>query len=375
MLNRSGLSEDRRILLEKYLRGDLPRAVRTASIDAQCAEAEVTDPRTRVVEIQVGGSKRPFFFLHGNWKGTPFFCFSLARELGPDQPFYTLEPYQFNGLRVPPTVETMATAHIQSMRAIQPEGPYLLGGWCNGGLVTYEMARQLHSAGQTVDLLVLMDPMYLSYRTWRRLLRVVISHLGNLIGIGTDKQVDWFLRLLYVCKPLRSMVHALLHVHRRLQNARSGNSQDSARLIINDVISFARQKVMTSIKRLAFLFEHGRVVPSCLESLAPTDEALRQDYPGIFEWVDMGYKPSDLYPGKIMFFWPSKEPWHTVSGGWRKVAEAKEAQEVEVYVIPGNQDTWRTEHLDALAEHLSACLKKVQTTALRQDSDVTCGRL
>src|SRR5947209_2408402 len=266
MPDTSGLSEVKRALLEKYVRGDLLQAAMTADVGTQHAEAEVASPRERVVEIQVGGSKRPFFFLHGHWKGTPFFCFSLARELGSDQPFYALEPYQFNGLPVPPTVEAMAAAHLLSLRAVQPEGPYLLGGWCNGGLVAYEMARQLHAAGQTVDLLVLMDAMYLGYRTRRRLLRRVISRLGDLMGLGPDKQLDWFLRLLYVCKPLHSIVHALLHVYRRLQNVRHGNSQDSVPLIISDVISFARQEAMTSIKRFARMFEHKRVAPSRLDS-------------------------------------------------------------------------------------------------------------
>jgi hypothetical protein len=74
----------------------------------------------------------------------------------------------------------------------------------------------------------------------------------------------------------------------------------------------------------------------------------------------MGYMPPSLYPGKITFFWPRDEPWHTVSGGWRKVAEAKEVQEVEVHIIPGNQGTWRAEQLHVLAEHLRMCLGKVQ---------------
>src|SRR5436309_3634175 len=146
MPDRSELSEAKRALLEKYLHGDI---LQTARVGTQRAEVEVAGARARTVEVQVGGSKRPFFFLHGDWKGTAFFCFPLARELGADQPFYALEPYQFDGLAVPPTVETMAAAHIQSMRDVQPEGPYLLGGWCNGGLVAYEMARQLQAAGQT----------------------------------------------------------------------------------------------------------------------------------------------------------------------------------------------------------------------------------
>ena len=365
MPDTSGLSEVKRALLEKYLSGELPQVAKAEDAISQHVEAEVASPRERGVEIQAGGSKRPFFFLHGHWQGTPLFCFSLARELGSAQPFYTLEPYQFDGLAVPPTVETMAAAHIKSMRSVQPEGPFLLGGWCNGGLVAYEMARQLHAAGQTVDLLVLMDAFYLGYLTRRRLTRGVISRLGDLMGLGPDKQLDWFLRLRYVCQPLRS-VRYLLYVFRRLRNARQGSAQDSAHLTIEDLISLARRKVMTGIERFTRMFEpghrrdQGSVAPPRLDSLVPTAEGLRQDYPGIFEWADMAYVPPSLYSGKITFFWPSQEPWHTVSGGWRKVAEAKGAQEVEVYVIPGNQWTWKTQHLHALAERLRMCLSKAQ---------------
>jgi hypothetical protein len=344
------LSEGKRVLVEKYLRGDLTQGAMAAGVGTQHADAEVDGSRERAVVVQAGeGSKRPFFFLHGDWNGSAFFCFPLARELGSEQPFYALEPYRFDGLPVPPTIETMATAHIKSMRAVQPEGPYLLGGWCNGGLVAYEMARQLHASGQSVDLLVLMDAFYLGYCTPRRLLRVVINHLGDLIGLDLDKQLNWYLRLRNVWNPL-------LNVYSRLRNVRHESSHDSVRLIINDVISFARQKVMKSIKRFASMFEHHRASPPRLDSLDQTTEALDQDWPGMFEWADMYYKPPGLYPGKITFFWPGDEPRHTVLGGWHKVAEAKEAQDVEVYVIPGNQSTWRTEHLHALAERLRTCL-------------------
>src|SRR2546421_10220943 len=190
------LSEARRALLEKYLRGDLTKGAVATGVNTRNVVARVAGPHERAVMIQAGeGSKRPFFFLHGHWKGTAFFCFPLARELGSDQPFYALEPYQFDGLSVPPTVETMAAAHIKSMRSVQPQGPYLLGGWCNGGLVAYEMARQLHAEGQRVDLLVLMDPGFLVYPARLRLLRTLMSRVGDLLGLGRDKQLDWFLRL------------------------------------------------------------------------------------------------------------------------------------------------------------------------------------
>jgi hypothetical protein len=348
--------EVRRALLEKYLRGDIPGVALTAGVSALHTEAEMAGRRERAVVVQAGkGSRRPFFFLHGDWNGSAFFCFPLARELGPEQPFYSLEPYQFDSLRVAPTLETMAAAHVESMRAIQPEGPYLLGGWCNGGLVAYEMARQLHAAGQTVDLLVLMDAMYLGYRARRILIRKVINRLGDLMGLGPDKQLDWFLRLLYVCKPL-SLMRYPRHLYNRLRYARRARSQDSARLSIGELIGLARRKAVGSIKGLARMFGPGR----WRAALFPTAEALRQDYLGIIEWVDMCYVPPDLYPGKITFFWPRESPWHTVSAGWRKVVKAKGAQEVEAYVVPGRQETWRTEHLHELAEHLRMCLGKVQ---------------
>ena len=95
---------------------------------------------------------------------------------------------------------------------------------------------------------------------------------------------------------------------------------------------------MTSRKSLISVFEHRHITFPHPDLLVPTAKALRQDYLGIIEWIDMGYKPPDPYRGKITFIWPCKEAWHSVSRGWRQVSKAKEAQEIEAYIIPGNQD-------------------------------------
>src|SRR5256714_1154199 len=152
----------------------------------------------RVVAVQAGGSKRPFFFLHGDWYGGGFYCLNLARGLGPDQPFYVLEPYEFDRGGTPPAFEEMAAAHIEAMRAVQPEGPYLLGGFCNGGLVAYEMARQLHAQGQVVNLLALMDP---ALPGSHRSLRGAINRFSTVLRLDQGKQLDWFLRVLYLRIP------------------------------------------------------------------------------------------------------------------------------------------------------------------------------
>ncbi|RKH31694.1 hypothetical protein D7X12_38165 [Corallococcus sicarius] len=54
-------------------------------------------------------------------------------------------------------MEEMAALYLEAVRSVQPQGPYLLGGWSMGGVVAYEMARRLREAGEAVDLLALVD--------------------------------------------------------------------------------------------------------------------------------------------------------------------------------------------------------------------------
>ena len=61
------------------------------------------------------------------------------------------------------SVEAMATHHLRALRAVQPRGPYWLGGYCLGGIIGVEMARQLSAEGEQVKGLVLIGP-----RVWSR---------------------------------------------------------------------------------------------------------------------------------------------------------------------------------------------------------------
>ena len=51
----------------------------------------------------------------------------------------------------------MAANYLRELRRIQPEGPYRLGGWSLGGLIAFEMARQLTLDGETPELVALID--------------------------------------------------------------------------------------------------------------------------------------------------------------------------------------------------------------------------
>lgn len=107
--------------------------------------------RSSPVPIQTDGSNWPFFCIAGGEQ-----LAGLARYLGSEQPVYEILPHWYN-MRTSFTVEQIATDCLEEIRALQPEGPYFLGGHSFGGLVAFEMAHQLQTQGQKVGLLVLID--------------------------------------------------------------------------------------------------------------------------------------------------------------------------------------------------------------------------
>jgi amino acid adenylation domain-containing protein len=114
-------------------------------------------PWSPLVAIQRTGSKPPFFCAHpigGNVLG----YVDLGRHLAPEQPFYGLQAPGVDGQREPYTqIPDLAAYYIEAIRGLQMSGPYFLGGHSFGGLVAFEMARQLKQQGHEVALLTLMD--------------------------------------------------------------------------------------------------------------------------------------------------------------------------------------------------------------------------
>jgi amino acid adenylation domain-containing protein len=110
-----------------------------------------------LVNIQSHGMSAPFFCVHAI--GGEVISFGeLSQELGMEQPFYGLQspPAHFFG-KADITIGQLATLYNREIRSVQPNGPYMLGGWSMGGLVAWEMAQQLVKEGHTVGLLALID--------------------------------------------------------------------------------------------------------------------------------------------------------------------------------------------------------------------------
>jgi aspartate racemase len=124
-----------------------------------------------LVPIKPSGSKLPLFCIHGGG-GAVMVYRELAQHLAPDQPMYGLQAQGLDGKQPRLNrVEDMAAHYLKEIRAVQPEGPYFLGGLSFGGTVAFEMAQQLHAQGQQVGLLFLFDTFPKGYESKVVLLR------------------------------------------------------------------------------------------------------------------------------------------------------------------------------------------------------------
>ncbi len=110
-----------------------------------------------LVPIQPRGSRPPLFCAHAVG-GNVLSLHALGQHLGMDQPFYAFQSQGLDGKEtVPQQVEEMAAYYISEMRTVQPYGPYQIAGQSSGGLVAFEIARQLRAAGEEIALLGLID--------------------------------------------------------------------------------------------------------------------------------------------------------------------------------------------------------------------------
>lgn len=137
----------------------------SAMVDASTIEAMARLLRTEqradrfrsAVTLQPSGSRAPFFCVHAGGGGVLGYL-PLARAAGDERPFIGLQsPGLYPGGSNPGELVDMAARYVEEIKAHQPHGPYRLGGWCLGGIIAHEVARQLTTAGDEVAQLVLFD--------------------------------------------------------------------------------------------------------------------------------------------------------------------------------------------------------------------------
>ena len=296
---------------------------------AALAVSESPDMKAPVVPIRNGRGRPPLFFLHGDYFSGGIYCRELGRYLNRDQPFLALAPGGFCERSLPSSYESMAEQHLQAIRSIQPHGPYMLGGECNGGLVAYEIARLLEGQGEEVRLLIVLSATAQNVRfawlaTWLRI-------VGRVLGLSVPKQRYLFSRF--------------------IDFANRDMSSRGARL----------GELLRKSPRLALEFRRlAATRDSDLSSSEPVrhpenpHEDHRQRLRAVYQQIDKGYVPG-RFGGRVTLIRGREEtPATAVEGNWWRTVAA----DVETIEVPGDQRTKLTRYVSTLASVIDQLLDK-----------------
>ncbi|MBX2809236.1 MAG: KR domain-containing protein [Cellvibrionaceae bacterium] len=133
----------------------------TASSQVHAASTEVTHSARYLHLVPMhsaNASKATPFFLVAGMFGNVLNLRHLAQLIGNDRPFYGLQARGLFGDAEPHSCfEDMAADYIAEMLTVQPQGPFILGGFSGGGITAFEIARQLKAMGHEVAQLILLD--------------------------------------------------------------------------------------------------------------------------------------------------------------------------------------------------------------------------
>ncbi len=282
-------------------------------------------PFSSLVPIKPGGSRPPFYCVHG--VGGNILEFEhFSRYIDPDQPLYGLQAQGLDGKRPRhSSVEKMAEHYIAEIRQFQPEGPYYLGGSSFGGMVAFEMAQQLNAGGQGVGLLVLFDtnaPGYPRYLPTTTSLKRMFDHMRFRV------ELHW------------------------------GNIKVARPAIRREYI-VAKSKRFVKQYRAKIKHKSRGAVKSLRERILP--RAIRQVQKGGHQ-AQRKYEARP-YPGKVTLFRATEQPYGVIpdpANGWGRFCPGG----LEILDIPGHHGAiMREPRAQYLVKTLMDCLTKAQSGA------------
>jgi thioesterase domain-containing protein/acyl carrier protein len=152
-------------------------------------------PRNCLIEIRPAGSNPPLFVMGAGQALSPY--------LDLDQPVYGLSFLAMFEKQVTlTTLKEIAASYIESIRSVQPKGPYYIAGHSSGGTVALEMAQMLDAQGEKIALLALLD----TYGPRSRTLSFFQKFPAYWRALKRHKAEE---RLAYVCRICRFAKHRI----------------------------------------------------------------------------------------------------------------------------------------------------------------------
>jgi thioesterase domain-containing protein/acyl carrier protein len=296
---------------------------------------QLTDDRgpllesSQIVPLQSHGHLPPFFIVPGIG-GDVLQLHRLGLHMRKERPVYAFRWLSDHAGSA--TVGEIASAHVGSMLALQPAGPYFFGGYCLGAMVAFEMAHQLKGLGHEIGLLAIIDQRRSKWRfTLPDLLPAFFRASANISRLFRDQMAPF--------SALRRIARAS---GRRLQRwTRAAMGLPAAQ--VDDVFELNRSL-------------QGRV-PG--EQYFP---ALRSYRPVPLHVPTALFRATDIALLSLPLDWTL---------GWSSVVEGG----IEVHKVPGDHLSMTTEPLVGhLAKSLSAAIDRAQgiPTRMRQQASDSC---
>lgn len=195
--------------VEKLTGQTIPSSIlfeaRTVRQLAQMLRQEDIRPK-RFIQMNPSGTLAPLFLFHGDYNGGGLYTAKLAGLLGSDQPLFVIAPHDLGEKPIPRSIETIAADSLPLVLNAQPKGPYRLCGYCLGGIVAFEVARLLIAAGETVEMVGMIDSPTVNARRSVQLLLSAMRCARPIAGPVVDRAVK---RTWYICSNLDRPVYFL----------------------------------------------------------------------------------------------------------------------------------------------------------------------
>lgn len=197
-----------------------------AGVAAACRAQPKVAPWSSRVTVRPAGDGLALAFVHPIG-GNAFWYLDLCRKLGDDLGLYLLHARGLDVEEEPHrTIEQMAAAYAEELRAAAPAARWVLSGWSFGGLVAFETARRLAAAGAQAPLVALFDVGPQNQRivppsreaAWGLLIHALRldRHALRLLALPERERVATTLELATSSRALPSD-HAAAHVERMLE--------------------------------------------------------------------------------------------------------------------------------------------------------------
>ncbi|NET58107.1 MAG: amino acid adenylation domain-containing protein [Symploca sp. SIO2E6] len=309
-----------------------------------------------LVPIKPNGSKPPLFLIH-DANGETVLYLQLASSLAREQPVYALRPHGNEECPMLHTrIKDMVAHYIDKIRSVQPEGPYMIGGLCSGGILSFEIAVQLQAQGQKVALVALMDSIdietpldidkKLNKARWQRFVQAILGR-----STAQENQEEF-----PVDSPPASPPPVALDTGKSKLNQlfeRFGQAaQKLSNLITYEIdIRMLKTRNHFMVKRYRYHLDNHLPVPESLGELSMRF---------IYEFAEAEYVPKQVYQGELTLLRATEGEGDQRPGikytsdpllGWGK----RSTKGVKVYDIPGDHSSMlQAPNVKVMAENLNA---------------------